>query len=1026
MKRMLCLTIATLIFAFTPAKVTIAVNEKGICVDCYEGYASDENISINTLNPFKSGTGWGSAWSEGDREGFDSYITEIEAQITPPCSDGIEESTLKINNLAAGLYRKLGSEVDFSQDGEYFVKILLHYDFEAEKAENHCLQMFLGDSIIFGSEKLNDGIFAYVSTDGGKSKKYAERAIDFGKSYDIILHILSDSDGEDRLSLTYNYVGNEADKPLLKLDKAVSSNEAAGYFGIKDNEGIGYRVREIRIESYNTELNNLGALEEIKGAVEAASENPNEETLKNAQRKLSKLSADSCTKKFYSDSLPDRLFLSEKLFSADGKSFSATLVNTGIKELHTRLFMVCYKDNKLEAVTAKDYKLTDSGVNARLSGTENSNSDVRVYLWDDKCVPVETVIKPENISYNKLYVKPGSTNGVGSFEKPFSSITEARDYLRSHKTEPYIVYLMGGSYYTDSQIIFDSRDSRSKNNRVVYQAYGHEKPVLTGGKSISASDFVLTEEEKILSLIPEKAHGKVMQTDLSKFNFSFASELPTYGHSEAYLNDHSISHNNNPDFFLMCGDEMMINARWPNSGYALVSKVVDEGSMAERRGFSFRFDNEEKLKQWENANDMAVHGYWNYNYSDFATPAYVDTQNSSITTIYPSGKGVSKNRQFYVYNLLEELDSEGEYYIDRENNILYFYPPAGFNEALLVAQQYSMLRIKDVANTEFNGIEILGTRGRGFDLENCSNILLNDITVNGTGLWGIYLNDCTDCTVMNSNIINNGYGGIYASGGSLLNEEEGNIRILNNSISNFSQLKKCYSYGVSVEGWKNWISGNTIFNAPQQAVTIGGNDNVFCENEIYNVLNEASDMGAVYMGKSKIARGNIIENNYFHDMSSSSVISPLDIQAIYLDDLIDGYTIRNNTFENIKGAAVTISGGRANSVYQNLFINNSKNVKINAVGIEYQSKYKEYIEGLCEKIASGYYSPEIYSRYPNFLNIADDEPYEPKHNIVKDNIMYGCNEDIVFSAHSIYGDKNIIKNNTLEPSAIAAENFREE
>ena len=39
---------------------------------------------------------------------------------------------------------------------------------------------------------------------------------------------------------------------------------------------------------------------------------------------------------------------------------------------------------------------------------------------------------------------------------------------------------------------------------------------------------------------------------------------------------------------------------------------------------------------------------------------------------------------FWFYNALEEVDSPGEYYIDRENGILYLYEPENFDTASIV------------------------------------------------------------------------------------------------------------------------------------------------------------------------------------------------------------------------------------------------------------------------------------------------------------------------------------------------------
>ena len=43
--------------------------------------------------------------------------------------------------------------------------------------------------------------------------------------------------------------------------------------------------------------------------------------------------------------------------------------------------------------------------------------------------------------------------------------------------------------------------------------------------------------------------------------------------------------------------------------------------------------------------------------------------------------GIRADQRFYAYNLLEELDAPGEWYLDRQKGLLYFYPPSDCQEA---------------------------------------------------------------------------------------------------------------------------------------------------------------------------------------------------------------------------------------------------------------------------------------------------------------------------------------------------------
>ena len=91
-------------------------------------------------------------------------------------------------------------------------------------------------------------------------------------------------------------------------------------------------------------------------------------------------------------------------------------------------------------------------------------------------------------------------------------------------------------------------------------------------------------------------------------------------------------------------------------------------------------------------------------------------------------------------------------------------------------------------------------------------------------------------------------------------------------------------------------------------------------NIIHNTTYETSDSGAVYscgqLDQAWINPGNIFENNVLYNIST---IVPLRngqdpvINGIYMDDMMSGWMIRNNTFINID-VGVYIGGGRNVSI----------------------------------------------------------------------------------------------------------------
>ncbi len=89
-------------------------------------------------------------------------------------------------------------------------------------------------------------------------------------------------------------------------------------------------------------------------------------------------------------------------------------------------------------------------------------------------------------------------------------------------------------------------------------------------------------------------------------------------------------------------------------------------------------------------------GYFKAGFADdFLSVKAIDENNNTITTAQSTMFGFAAgedSRRWYAFNLLEETDSPGEYFIDRSSGILYYYPPVKPEAALL---ELSMLRTHD-------------------------------------------------------------------------------------------------------------------------------------------------------------------------------------------------------------------------------------------------------------------------------------------------------------------------------------------
>ena len=89
----------------------------------------------------------------------------------------------------------------------------------------------------------------------------------------------------------------------------------------------------------------------------------------------------------------------------------------------------------------------------------------------------------------QYYVSPnGNDSNAGTLASPFKTVQKARDVVRTingSMTGDIIVSLRGGNYPVTSSIDFASSDSGTNGNRIIYQAYQNETPILNAGVQVT-------------------------------------------------------------------------------------------------------------------------------------------------------------------------------------------------------------------------------------------------------------------------------------------------------------------------------------------------------------------------------------------------------------------------------------------------------------------------------------------------------------------------------------------------------------
>ena len=159
-----------------------------------------------------------------------------------------------------------------------------------------------------------------------------------------------------------------------------------------------------------------------------------------------------------------------------------------------------------------------------------------------------------------------------------------------------------------------------------------------------------------------------------------------------------------------------------------------------------------------------------------------------------------------------------------------------------------------------------------------------------------------------------------------------------------------------------------------------GYDHVIERNHIHDVIQEASDEGAIYTVRSWSQRGTVIRENYIHDVDSGQAGSGQ--MGIYIDDLMSGMTIVRNVIHRADRGFM-IGGGRDNDLRHNLVLDSTRAIQFDARGVP--GHWREYFcdedSSLMRGLREDPYREDPWrSHYPSLAPIREDDPCLPKRN----------------------------------------------
>ncbi|OGV74493.1 MAG: hypothetical protein A3K19_23125 [Lentisphaerae bacterium RIFOXYB12_FULL_65_16] len=521
---------------------------------------------------------------------------------------------------------------------------------------------------------------------------------------------------------------------------------------------------------------------------------------------------------------------------------------------------------------------------------------------------------------------PDGTDG------PFATLERARDEIRRLRiggalNAPVTVCLRGGTYRVRKTIEFTPVDSGAEQAPVTYVAYPGEKPIISGGRSVTGW---------------QKGDGAL-----------WTASVPAVKEGTWYFNQ------------VFVNGERRTRARTPNQGYLYTEGILapfdhnhwGDSAMLAKHGFIYR---DGDIRPWKNPKDALIVIYHSWTTSvHFITE--MDSEKRTVKlaphSTWPIGYWWEYNTRYHVENVIEALDEPGEWYLDRGAGVLHYWPMPGEDmataEVVAPVVQQTLLSFKAdpqmglyVEHLRFDGLSFQHTdcyiapdmptdqqgateRKPVLDAQGLRSTTFENCEIAHAGENGVWLDaGCQDNMFRRCHIHDLGGSGVYI--GPRVRGDTPETAVQRNTIDNCFIHDGSNLFRGSQGVWigrssYNQVSHNEISDFHHLGISIGycwgyapstANHNIIEFNHVHHICNGYfSDGGGIYtLG---VSPGTVIRNNRVHDVVPTPLM-PDGGTGIYHDEGSTGILDENNIVYNV-GIPFHQHYGRENLVRNNVF-----------------------------------------------------------------------------------------------------------
>jgi len=560
-----------------------------------------------------------------------------------------------------------------------------------------------------------------------------------------------------------------------------------------------------------------------------------------------------------------------------------------------------------------------------------------------------------------FYVAPaGSDENDGSESKPFRSLAKARDAVRALKKGSFPkggakVLIAGGDYAAGQPLTLSTEDSGTAEAPVVYQAQPAQTPVFRGGVRVTRWQPI--RDTNLRDKLDPAVRDRVLQADVKALGVTDLGDATDL--------------RKRPELFADGVPQTL--ARWPNEGFVKTGEILGTdtftqwGSIKGCKDGKFQYV-EDRPSRWLDEPDVRLYGYWFWDwFEEYQKVAQIDADARAFTLAKPySNYGYRKDQRYFATNLFREIDSPGEWYLDRRAGVLYWLPPEGADpsksETILSVADRPFVTMNDVSHVTILGLTFQEARGDGIHIRGGSDCLIAGCTVRRLGGDAIVVDGGLRHGIFGCTMHTLGCGGTRVAGGDRKALAPGGHFVENCAVYDISRLKRTYTPAVHLDGCGNRIAHNLFERMPSSAMRIEGNGHLIELNVVRHVVQESDDQGGIDMFGNPLYRGVVIRWNRWSDIVGGTHCGAAGIR---LDDMISGITLHGNLFERCGAAlfgGVQIHGGKDNLVDGNVFVDCFAGISFSRWG---EKRWLESIERFLPQAAEAPYA----TRYPDLANM---------------------------------------------------------